>query len=68
MHHFARLAGFHDQRHLCTGLFPNEMIVHRSQRQQTRDRGVLFIDTTIGENDNRVPGFYRQRRTAAEAI
>ncbi len=38
VHHLARLARFHDQRHLGARLFANQVVVHRGQRQQAGDR------------------------------
>ncbi len=66
MHHLARLARFDDQRDLRARAFAHQMIVHRRQRQQARNRSLLFIDAAVGKNQQRIAVLDRQRSPPAQ--
>ena len=68
MHHLARLAGFDDQSHLRASLVAHQMVVHGGQRQQAGDRGVIFVDAAVGENQHRVAGCDRQAGPLAKPV
>ena len=68
VHHFARLAGFGDQRNLSSRFFPHQQVVHGGQRQQAWDGRVIFVHAAIGKNQQRVSGFHRQRSSLAQLI
>ena len=54
VHHLARLARFHDQRHLVARLLADQMIVNRRERQQARNRRVFVVHAAIGKDQQRV--------------
>src|SRR6185312_7950730 len=66
VHHLTWLARFNDKCHLRTRLFADQQIVHRRQRQQTWDRRILLVHAAIRQNQQRVAGLYRQRRSLAQ--
>ena len=68
VHDFAGLAGFGDQRNLCSRFFPDQQIVYRGQRQQARDWSVIFIHAAIGKNQQRISRLHRQRSSLAQLI
>ena len=61
VHHLARLARFHDQRHLIARLLANQMIVNGGKRQQAGYRRMLVVHAAVGENQQRVAGLDGQR-------
>ena len=67
VHHLARFGRLHHEGHLGAGLFAHEVVVHRRQREQTRDRCVLFVDAAVGKDEDAVSRLDRQRCAAAEA-
>ncbi len=54
VHHFARLAGFDDERDLRARTFADQMIMHGGQGQQAGDGRVLRIDAAVGKDEDRV--------------
>ena len=68
MHHFARLAGLHDQGHLVARSLANQMIVNGRKRQQAGDRRVFVVHAAVGQNQQRVTGLDRQRSAAAKSF
>ena len=68
VHHLARLAGLDDQGHLVARLFPNQVIVHRRERQKARDRRVGVIHAAVGKNQHGVAGLDGQRRAGAQRV
>jgi hypothetical protein len=66
VHYLARLARFRNQSDLGACLLLNQQIMYGGQRQQAGDGSVIFIDSTIGENQQRVAGFSRERRALAQ--
>ena len=66
MHDFAGLARFHDQRHLSARALPNQVMVHRRQRQQTGDRREAGLDAAVGEDQQRVSVPNGQRGAPAQ--
>src|SRR5580658_6980924 len=50
VHHLARLAGLGDERRLGARLLANQQIVNGRQGQQAGDRGIVFVDAAIGND------------------
>ena len=57
--HLPRLAGFHDQPHVAPRAVADQVVVHRSRRQQAGDGGVIPIHPTVGEDDEAVAAPHR---------
>ena len=54
VHHLAGLAALDNQRNLGARPFLHQMVVHRRQCQQRRDRRVFLVHAAVGENQQRV--------------
>jgi len=54
VHHLARFAAFNNQCYLGAGLLAHQAIVHGGHSQQTGNRCVGRIDSTVGEDQQRV--------------
>src|ERR1051325_377590 len=66
MHYLARLARLDDQRDLRTRLFADQVIVYRGERQQTGNRSVVFVQSAVGEDQQRVSRLDRLGSLLAE--
>lgn len=65
---FPRLAGFNHQPALSAGALPDEVMMDRRRRQQTRDRGMRFIDAPIREDQYRCAFLHRFGGGLAERV
>ena len=64
----ARLAGFHRQADFGSRAFPHQVMVHRRDAEQTRNRGVVRIDPAVAEDEELVSFTNRLRGLAAEIV
>ena len=51
MHHLANLAALHDEGGLNSFLYRDEIMMHRTYRQQTWNGCTLFVDVAVAEDD-----------------
>jgi hypothetical protein len=51
----SRVSGLNDQTNPCTRLLPNEVVVNGTRKKQRRNRGHIYVCTTIGEDKHRCP-------------
>ena len=49
--HFAHVAGFDDDADLHAIAFANEVVVHRREHEQRRNRGQVGVGVAVGEHD-----------------
>ena len=52
MMHFARFAGFEHESNARPRAFANQMMMQAGNRQQRRNRRIVFIDAAIRQNQN----------------
>ncbi len=53
--HLSHVPGLDDQADLGTGLFPGQVMVHRTGQQQRRDRGPVRVRVPVGQHDEPGP-------------
>ena len=68
MRHFPGLSGLDEDPDLGPRPFPDQMVVHASRGQQAWNRGVLRVDASVRENQDRAAFFYRPRRSVAQLV
>ena len=68
MHHLARLARFHHQRHLRAAPLADEVIVQGRQRQQAGNGSVVPVDAAVGNDQQCVAGLDGQRGAIAKVF
>ncbi len=68
VHDLARFAGFHDECHLRARRLAHEVVVHRRERQQARDRRVIAFDAAVREDQQAVARADGERRAAAKTV
>ena len=51
VHHLTNLTALHNQSGLHTLLHTDEVMMHRTHRQQARDGSTLLVDVSIGKDD-----------------
>ncbi|EWC59048.1 hypothetical protein UO65_5657 [Actinokineospora spheciospongiae] len=50
--HLAGVAGLHHQADLAAGLLPDQVLVHRADEQQRRDRRLVLLHAAVGQHDD----------------
>ena len=64
----ARLAGFEDQSDFRPRAFAHQVVMHRRDAQQARNRRPLLIDPPVAENQKFVALLDRLRRLRAQFV
>ena len=66
--HLAGVAGLDDQADLGAGALPDQVVVHRRDSQQRRDRRQLLVGLAVGQHDDPRAVGDRRRRLAADVV